>query len=362
MTKKVNRAFFFIVLLISGFGFFIFSSASLGLLSREGARFGTVALKQLVALGISLGAFFLISKINYKHWRRASLWIFIVSVLATLLVFVPGISLGELGGAKRWITFGGFTFQPSEFLKLGFILYTAQWLSEIKNHIRTYKRGLAPFLLLLLIVGIELVAQPDIDTLVIICVAGLAMFYVSGAKWRQIILICLIVLASIAMVAVFKPYIRARITTFLDPTQNIQSSSYQVNQSLIAIGSGGLTGRGFGQSIQKFKYLPEPIGDSIFSVAAEEFGFIGSSLIILFFLAFCFAGLRIANGAPNQWSRLVVVGIVIMVMTEAFINIASMLALIPLTGTPLLFISHGGTALFFTLVEAGIIINISRHA
>ena len=148
--------------------------------------------------------------------------------------------------------------------------------------------------------------------------------------------------------------------SFVNPGLDTQSSSYQINQSLIAIGSGGLTGRGFGQSIQKFKYLPEPIGDSIFSVASEEFGFIGATLIICFFLLFGLAGLKIALRCPNQFGRLVTIGIVIMILTGTFINIASMLGLIPLTGTPLLFISHGGTALLITLVEAGIILGISR--
>ena len=138
-------------------------------------------------------------------------------------------------------------------------------------------------------------------------------------------------------------------------------SSYQVNQSLIAIGSGGITGRGFGQSIQKYKYLPEPIGDSVFSVASEEFGFVGSTIIILAFLLFALAGLRISARAPNGFGRLAAVGIVIMIMTGTFINICSMLGLIPLTGTPLLFVSHGGTALLFALIEAGVVLGISRH-
>ncbi len=360
MVKPASRSFFWIVVLTAGFGFFIFSSASLGLLSREGARFGPVAAKQLLALVISFVALLAVSRINYQHWRRVSLLLFILSVFATLLVFVPDLGFAS-GGARRWIALGGWTFQPSEFLKLGFILYVAHWLAGVKNQVQSFRRGLLPFIFMLLIVGLELAFQPDMDTLVIIFAAGLAMFFVSGARWRQIFALALLLLVGIAMAAYFKPYIRARINTYLNPDQNVRGSSYQVNQSLIAIGAGGLVGRGFGQSLQKFKYLPEPIGDSVFSVAAEEFGFIGAAVIILLFLAFCFAGLRIANRAPNQWSRLVVVGIVIMVMAEAFINIASMLGLIPLTGTPLLFISHGGTALFFTMLEAGIILNISRY-
>ena len=211
------------------------------------------------------------------------------------------------------------------------------------------------------LVGVLLVAQPDIDMLVIMLSAGLAMYFVAGAKWSHLALLGLILGVAIATVGLFKPYIIARVQTFLHPEENVLSSSYQINQSLIAVGSGGWTGRGFGQSIQKFKYLPEPIGDSVFSVASEEFGFLGASLIVLAFLLFGLAGLRIAGRAPPGFGRLVAVGMVIMVLSGAFINMAAMLGLIPLTGTPLLFVSHGGTALLLVLIEAGIVLNVSRH-
>lgn len=151
-----------------------------------------------------------------------------------------------------------------------------------------------------------------------------------------------------------------RITAYIHPTSDPQGSGYQVQQSLIAIGSGGLMGRGFGQSIQKFNYLPEPIGDSIFAVASEEFGLAGSSAIILLFVFFCMTGLKIAGATKDSFGKLIVVGIVVLVSSGSFMNIASMLGLIPLGGIPLTFISHGGTALFFSLAEVGIIMNISR--
>jgi cell division protein FtsW len=151
-----------------------------------------------------------------------------------------------------------------------------------------------------------------------------------------------------------------RVMTFLQPSADPQGSGYQINQSLIAIGSGHWVGRGFGQSIQKFSYLPEPIGDSIFSVAAEEFGFIGSVCILLLFLFFAFSGLKIAARSPDYFGGLVVVGIVILIVSQSFMNIASMLGVMPLTGEPLLFISHGGSAMLFALAEVAIILNISR--
>jgi cell division protein FtsW len=357
---KPDRFFFVIVLLISLVGFFIFSSASLGLLSRPGASINTIAFKQFVALAIGLFAFMITAMVNYRFWRSASLWIFLLGVALSLLIFVPGIGL-ESGGAKRWISVGGSSFQPSEMLKLGFVLYLAALLSKAKDGVRSARHGLWPLLALSAIVGVLMVLQPDIDTLVIMLSAGVAMFYVAGAKWSHLGLICLIALAGIVLVATQKPYIIARVKTYLNPEQNVQGSSYQINQSLIAIGSGGIYGRGFGQSIQKFKYLPEPIGDSVFSVASEEFGFVGSTILVLAFLLFAISGLRIAARAPGGFGRLASVGIVIMIMTGTFINLGSMLGLIPLTGTPLLFVSHGGTALLFALFEAGIILNVSRH-
>jgi len=359
MKTKPDRLFFFIVLGLSLFGFFIFASASLGLLNRDGAKLGEVASKQFVVLVIGLILFVLVSKINPRFWRRYSLPILVSSTILSLLLFVPSLGF-KSGGATRWIYLGSFTIQPSEFLKFGYILYLAGWLAKAKTGVQTVKKGLLPFLIILAVVGVLMIAQPDIDTLMMMVVAGLAMYYVAGAPWKHLAIICLLILLAVATVAIYKPYIVARVKTYLNPNQNVLGSSYQINQSLIAVGSGGLTGRGFGQSIQKFKYLPEPIGDSIFSVASEEFGFVGATLIICFFLLFGLAGLKIALRCPNQFGRLVAVGIVIMILTGTFINIASMLGLIPLTGTPLLFISHGGTALLITLIEAGIILGISR--
>lgn len=360
MSHKPDRFFFFIVIALAVVGFFIFSSASLGLLGRSGATVNTVAFKQFVVLVFGFFLFMITAMTDYRFWRVAAPWFFGAGIILSLLVFIPGIGM-ESNGAKRWILVWGFSFQPSELLRFGFILYLASILAKAKGSIIAPSKGLLPFLVISAIVGLLLILEPDMDTLVIMLAGGLAMFFVAGARWSHLATICLLAIICIASVAVYKPYIMARIKTYLDPTQNTLSSSYQINQSLIAVGSGGLTGRGFGQSIQKFKYLPEPIGDSVFSVASEEFGFLGSTIIILAFLLFALAGLRIAARAPTGFGRLAAVGIVIMIMTGTFINISSMLGLIPLTGTPLLFISHGGTALLFALVEAGIILSISRH-
>ncbi|MES2470656.1 MAG: putative peptidoglycan glycosyltransferase FtsW [Patescibacteria group bacterium] len=357
---RIDRIFLAIVVLLTVGGFFIFSSASLGLVARDGAQIGSVTFNQLLSLCLGAAAFFIASRIKYTYWKKYSFYIFIGALLVNLLIFIPGLSLTH-GGATRWIDLGFFTFQPSELLKIAFIIYCAAWLSSLKDKITTWKTGLAPFILMTGVIGCLLIAQSDTDTLVVILTSGLAMFIVAGAKWKHIALLILLGLISISMIAYVRPYARERIMTFINPAADPLGSGYQIQQSLIAIGSGRITGRGFGQSVQKFNYLPEPIGDSIFAVAAEEFGFLGSLVIVGLFLGLAIHGFKISTKAPDVFSGLMVIGIVILVSVESFMNISAMLGITPLSGMPLLFVSHGGTALIMVLGAVGIIANISRY-
>lgn len=361
-AHAVDKMFLIAAGLLIVAGFFIFSSASLGLLAKNGASYTSIVFNQLV-LGLGLGGLllFITSRIPYTVWRRYSLYIFIISVIATLLVFVPALGL-HAGGARRWIIIAGMSFQPAEFLKLGIVLYFAAWLSSARSKLHLYQFGLLPLMVFLGISGAIMLAQPDTGTLLVIISAITGMYVAAGARLRDISILLLLFICAAVMLVLVRPYVMDRVTTFLDPTSDPLGSGYQINQSLIAIGSGGWFGRGYGQSIQKFNYLPEPIGDSVFSVAAEEFGFAGSILLIVGFLFFAFRGFAIAIRAPDHYSGLVVTGIVILIVSQSFINIASMLGLMPLTGVPLLFVSHGGTALLFALAEVGIVLNISRYA
>lgn len=361
-SGRVDKAFLGITALLVVVGFFIFSSASLGVLASNEAKFSSVAFNQTF-FGIFLGSIscLLFSRIDYHLWRKHAFVIFFFSIALTLLVFAPGIGFSH-GGASRWIDLGPISFQPSEILKIGFIIYLAAWISKAKDKIKTLNHGLVPFIIMLSIVGAVLLAQPDTDTYAVILFAGLAMFLVGGGKWSHIIGVMSAILIGLFLVAYMRPYVMERFQIFFNPSSNYLTSGYQIQQSLIAVGSGQITGKGFGKSIQKFSYLPEPIGDSIFAVAAEEFGFIGSSLIILTFIFFAFKGLRIAQSAPDAFGGLLTVGIVILIMSQMFVNVGGMIGVLPLTGIPLPFISHGGTALFITLTEVGIILNISRNS
>jgi len=357
----VDTVFLALVATLVGVGFLIFSSASLGLLARDGATFSSVAFSQftfgVVGGGVTL---LILSNVHYRHYRKYALYIFLLGLLATLAVFIPGLGMTH-AGATRWLDLGITTVQPSEFLKIAYIIYLATWLSGMHRHVGDWKFGLVPFGIISGLTGTVMLLQPDTDTFLVMATGGLAMFVVAGARVRDMFILALCGVALIAAVALLRPYVMDRLTTFLDPTADPLGSGYQISQSLIAVGSGGVAGRGFGQSIQKFEYLPEPIGDSIFAVFSEEFGFIGIVALISLFMAFALRGFKIAQNASDMFGVLLVTGIITVIMAQTFLNMGAMLAVAPLSGLPLPFISHGGTALLATLAALGIVLNVSKY-
>ncbi len=362
--KKTNidRIFLGIVIALIIIGVVMFTSASLGILARNETKFYSVIFAQFV-FGLVGGfvAMYICFKIPYKFWRNYSLPLFIISIGLTLLVFIPKLGTYH-GGARRWVDILGFSFQPVEFLKIGFILYFAAWLSWAKNKINDLRFSLLPLIVMLGVIAVILLKQPDTKSIILITVTGIAMLFVSGVSWKYILGLLGISIIGFVILVSFKPYLKERIETFINPSQNGSSSSYQLQQSLIAVGSGGTFGRGLGQSIQKFNYLPEPQGDSIFAVVGEELGFIGSTLLILLYVAFALRGYRIAYQSPDSFSKLLVIGIITIITAQSFMNIASIIGVFPLTGVPLVFISHGGTALLLSIAMMGIILNISKHS
>ncbi len=362
MTRApIEKSYLILVLVLAFAGFFIFSSASLGLLAQTGATTKSVLTSQAIGLGLGLIFFYIFSKINYKLFRKYAFFIFIGAIALNLVLFIPQLSL-FYNGASRWIIIGPVSFQPSEFLKIAFIIYFAAWLAHKKAKISDFKSGLLPFLVLMAVTGALLLSQRDTDTFAIIFATGLGQLIIAGGKLRHIGLGILAIIAVVALVAYFRPYARERIMTFIDPSSDPQGAGYQIQQSLIAVGSGGIFGRGYGQSIQKFGYLPEPVGDSIYAVAGEEFGFLGTVSLVILFLLFAIKCLALAARSPDVFGGLLVSGIAILVIVESFMNMASEIGLIPLSGIPLLFVSHGGTALILALSASGIVANVSRHA
>jgi len=359
MKQHIDYLYLTSVILIAGFGFITFFSASFGLLVKNDALANSILFNQSIGLVLGCIAFYVASKVNYMFYRKHALVIFVIALCINILLFIPSITLTH-GGASRWLDFEYFTIQPSELLKIGFIIYLAGWLGFVRTKIESLKFGIVPFLCIMGLVSVLLLAQSDTDTLVVIGITGMTMLFVAGARFKHIAAVGVLAVVFLGIIIMLRPYAKQRILTYLNPSNDPQGSSYQIQQSLIAIGSGGIMGRGFGQSIQKFSYLPEPVGDSIFAVAAEEFGFIGMVVLISLYVFFVQRTFKIASRAPDTFSRLMVLGIGILVVVESFMNIGAMLGVIPLTGQPLLFVSHGGTALLIILGASGIIANISR--
>jgi cell division protein FtsW len=359
-TKGIDRVFLSIILILAIFGFAVFTSASMGILAKDSAKFTSIIFKQIF-WGLFIGslACYLISKLDYKILKRYSFYIFVLSVISMILVFVPHLGI-SLNGAKRWISIVGITFQPIEILNTGFVIYLASWFSFAKDKIGQFKYSLLPLLVILGISGALLLMQPDTDSFLILGFVGVVMLISAGGKVRHIIAVGLIGILLLVVLAFLRPYVMTRITSFFNPADNSQSSGYQIQQSLIAVGSGGMFGRGLGQSIQKYKFLPESVSDSIFAVAGEELGFIGCVSIIFLFLFFVFRAFRIAIRSPNSFGGLLVIGIAILITCRSFMNIASMLGVVPISGVPLAFFSQGGTAMFITLAQIGIILSVSR--
>lgn len=358
--QRVDRVLFGVVSALIVFGLLIFLSASLGLFAKEGTSFTSVVISQVVmGLGGGIVALLTALKIPLKVLRKYSPHLFGASLVATLLVFVPGLGI-TANGATRWIDLGFTTFQTSELLKVGYVLFVAAWFSGARGRASELVSGLLPFAVVTALVGGALLLQPDTDTFLIIAASGVAMAFAAGMQWKHLFACIAIGILLVGTLFIVRPYLRERAMTFFNPGRDLQGSGYQVNQSLIAIGSGELFGRGFGQSIQKFNYLPEATSDSIFAVYAEEFGFVGATILVLGFLTFALRGMWVAARAPDMFGGLLALGIVVIIVSQSFLNIGSMLGLLPVGGLPLVFVSHGGSALFIALGMVGLVLNVSR--
>ncbi|MEX0909773.1 MAG: FtsW/RodA/SpoVE family cell cycle protein [Candidatus Paceibacterota bacterium] len=359
--RGADRTLFVIVLSTVLFGFLIFMSAALGLYARDGATFSSVMQTQALGVLFGFAALLVGSVMPYTFWKKISVPLFITSVMLMILVVTPGVGFIH-GGSQRWIDLGFASFQPADIFKISLVILYAGWIVKHRSRIGEFTHAVLPLGILFGISTVLLGLQPKFGTLLVVASALLSMFLVSGTRLKHILLLVLVALPLFAGVTYSIPYVQDRIDTFLDPSADPLGGGYQIEQSLIAIGSGGGFGRGYGQSIQKFNFLPEPIGDSIFAVAAEELGFVGSVTIIILISLFTYRGLVIAAKAPDQFARLLVLGLVILITAQSFINIAAMVGLFPLSGMPLVFISHGGTAMATALGSVGIILNVSKYS
>ncbi len=362
--RTIDRPLLYATGLLFIGGLLILFSASMASAEENFGSISYYVLRQLVyGGGAGLLALLITQWIPYRTWKSLALPLMACAFIILALVFIPELSYATRG-ARRWLEFGIIRFQPSEFLKLAFIIYLASWLDARRKEVATVSYGTIPFGLMLSVVGIFLIMQPDLGTLgVIIGTSGILYFLGGGAK-AQIAALFIFGLALFYLVIQIAPYQYQldRLRVFLSPGLDPQGTGYQITQALIAIGSGGFWGLGFGESLQKYRYLPEPMSDSIFAIVAEELGFIGAVVLIGFFVFFFWRGLVIARRAPDVFGKLLGAGIAVGIVSQAFINMAALTGLLPLTGIPLPLVSYGGTSLMVTLASIGILLNISKHA
>jgi len=309
-------------------------------------------------------AFWIAAVLPLKWWRTIQPLLITAGLASSLLLLVPGVGT-EFNGAVRWIDLGFFTFQPAELLKLALILYMATFLAEkIRlNKLNDRNETILPLLMILGVLSlVVLILQRDLGTMVALVSILFTMLYASGMKFVPLTKLISIVAAGAVAAVVLFPHRLSRLLTFINPESDVEGTGYHINQALIAIGSGGLWGKGLGRSVQVFGYLPEAANDSIFAIIAEKFGFVGSVLVILLYGALFWRLVRLIDRAPNDYFKLLVAGVFGWIVSHTVINIGAMLSLLPLTGITLPLLSLGGTSMVLIMAALGLAFNISRYS
>ncbi|MBD5143718.1 MAG: putative lipid II flippase FtsW [Oscillospiraceae bacterium] len=357
--------FAIVVLILLGLGIVMMFSASYAIAINEGKDGSYYALRQAIFGGVGLVAMVIISFIDYHVYQKfwVAIGAYITSVVLLILVLLIGTDLGS--GCKRWIRIpGGQTFQPSEIAKFAVIILFAYLIDMHHDKMKKLTVGTLPFMLLLAIIAGLLLKQPHLSATILICLIGVALIYVGGAKWWHLGIFGLLGVLAIAGVIAYKVisgeqgYFATRLETWRDPFAD--DRGFQTQQSLIAIGSGGLFGLGLGESRQKFLYLPESENDFVFSIVCEELGLVGAITVILLFVLLIAQGFHIATHCKDRFGMLIAVGFTLQIGLQAFINIAVVSNVMPNTGISLPFFSYGGTALMMQLAQMGIVLNVSR--
>ncbi len=318
--------------------------------------------KQLVGIGVGLVAMAVTSRISYTFWKKP--WVVLTglgsSAVLLILVLIPGIGV-YLNGSRRWLSIAGQSFQPSELTKFAVVVFLATALTNGGDAVRSLFRGILPLMVLPGFFFLVILEQPNLSTAMSILMVSGVMVLMAGAKWRHLTL-----LGALGAVAGFfyawsEPYRRERLLSFRDPFAKMSDEGYQLAQSLIAFGSGGLFGMGLGQGRQKYAYLPYPQSDFIFAIVGEDFGLFGCLAVIALFVAFLFIGMRIAVTCRDKFGCLLAAGITAMISIQAFLNMGVAVGILPTTGLPLPFFSYGGTSISIMLAAVGILLNISRN-
>lgn len=357
--RKFDFVLFTSVLILILFGLvMIYSASSIWAEYKFHDSFKYVK-QQALFIGIGIALLIAVSKIDYRLYFKKTNLILGICLLLLVLVLIPGIG-SVRNGSQSWFGIGSFGVQPSEFAKLGLIIFVSKYLVKNERYLKEIKRGVFPILGVLFLVFGLIMLQPDFGTGMIIVVSILAMMFIAGVDFKFFLALGGIGVFGIVGLIAIAPYRMDRIVSFLDPWKDPLGTGFQIIQSLYAIGPGGLLGQGFLNSRQKQFYLPEPQTDFIFSVISEEFGVLGVLIVSFLFLTVLYRGIKIALNAPDNFSKYLAFGMVFQILIQTVMNLMVVIGLIPVTGVTLPFLSYGGSSLLITLVSIGILLNISR--
>lgn len=343
------------------FGLFMVSSASVVESFQVTGSNTHYFVRQAVFAMIGLVLWFFLQRWDYHRLRSIATVALFVGIGLLAVVFIPGLGL-EAGGSRRWIGAGDLTLQVTEVIKLALIIYLAFWLEHKGSKVRGFYTTFLPFVLMMALILGLVILEPDMGTAMVVAGIAMVMYFIAGAQIKHLGLLLFSGIAAVWVAIQAVPYRVTRWLTFLDPSRDPLGAGYHINQALIALGSGGLFGYGFGHSRQKFNFLPEASSDSILAIIGEELGLIGILFFVIIPLAiFVWRGLKVAQNAPDLFGKLIALGITFWIGWQATINIGAIIGLLPLTGVPLPFMSQGGTSLVFVMIGSGILLNISRQ-
>lgn len=337
----------------------IYSSSSVIAAARFGDGYFFIK-KQILFVVVGLGVMITLSRMPYYYLRKVAYFSMLFSVALLSLLLIRGLGT-RVGGATRWLDLGVFSFQVTELVKISFVLFLAHFLTKKEEHIKEFNRGFLPPLIITTIIILLILMQPDFGTAMIMAMILIFVLYLAGSRILHLASLAALLIPAGTMLVMYKGYRLDRFLSFLDPWKDPTNSGFQIIQSFLSFGSGGVLGVGLGNSMQKLFYLPEPHTDFILSVIGEESGFIGITIIILLFVILILRGFMISYNAPDLFGTLLASGLTIIIALGAFINMAAVMGLIPTKGLVLPFLSYGGTSLIMTLATVGVLLNISSH-
>ena len=361
MPKKVDKILLISVIVISLFGLLmIYSSSSIWAEYKFNDSFHYVKYQSIFFV-IGLIIMYIVSKINYKFYYNNSNLIIISCLILLILVLIPGI--GSIrNGSRSWFGIGSLGIQPSEAAKLGLIIFTSKYLENSEKYLKNYIKGIFPILGITILFFGLIMLQPDLGTGVILVMSIISLLFIAGVSMKFFIIGGLIGIIGVVILLIIAPYRMDRITSFIDPWSDALGTGFQIIQSLYAIGPAGILGTGFGNSIQKHFYLPEPQPDLLFSIIAEEFGVMGAIIVVGLFSIILWRSIKISLNTKDLFSKYLTFGIIFQMIFQTLMNLMVVVGIIPVTGVTLPFLSYGGSSLLISMASVGILLNISRYS